>query len=370
MTPSSLSPSAICVVFPSNIERMFETFHQSPNGDFKPTFYNPFEIKHRRRTSKDQFQVLESSFLENCKPNAMVRRSLAARLGMTPRAVQVWFQNRRAKVKNLPQYAAESVGYDRHELNQSTSPANTGADVSSNVSSMASPSDPVAASTAAVRGTTKKALGRRHSMPNMAAVPKITPAHFKQLHEAIFGANGMSPNTALNYQVPLKQPQQEAQSQPMPQGQYEGTPSGYPSYYQAPSQTQLLQQKRNSVCVPPYMYPMMPQGHAGMYEQQAGVAEQAHGTGNTDLDLFLQSIITPQSQASSAQQQAYLSHMIAQADPAQLANMSDSLASFLCGPGMNQAAAPTAAGHAQSNQQMEMSNDHYLLSKYMNMNDE
>lgn len=40
-----------------NIEKMFETFQQSPSGDFKPTFYNPFEIKHRRRTTKSQFKV-------------------------------------------------------------------------------------------------------------------------------------------------------------------------------------------------------------------------------------------------------------------------------------------------------------------------
>jgi len=78
---------------------MFETFHQSPNGDFKPTHYNPFEIKHRRRTTKAQYKILERSFIENQKPSANIRRSLATKLDMTPRAVQVWFQNRRAKTK-------------------------------------------------------------------------------------------------------------------------------------------------------------------------------------------------------------------------------------------------------------------------------
>ncbi|KAI8644998.1 hypothetical protein BD408DRAFT_96571 [Parasitella parasitica] len=69
--------------------------------DFRPTFYNPFEIKHRRRTSRAQFKVLEKTFLENPKPNAAVRRWLAQKLGMTPRGVQVWFQNRRAKEKSV-----------------------------------------------------------------------------------------------------------------------------------------------------------------------------------------------------------------------------------------------------------------------------
>lgn len=69
-------------------------------GNFKTSFYNPFEIKHRKRTSRAQFKVLEKTFLENPKPNASVRRWLAQQLVMTPRGVQVWFQNRRAKEKS------------------------------------------------------------------------------------------------------------------------------------------------------------------------------------------------------------------------------------------------------------------------------
>ncbi|KAG0167487.1 hypothetical protein DFQ28_005974 [Apophysomyces sp. BC1034] len=71
--------------------------------NFKPTFYNPFEIKHRRRTSRAQFRVLEKAFQENPKPNTNVRQSLAQRLSMTPRGVQIWFQNRRAKAKSQKQ---------------------------------------------------------------------------------------------------------------------------------------------------------------------------------------------------------------------------------------------------------------------------
>ncbi|KAI8639613.1 homeobox domain-containing protein, partial [Parasitella parasitica] len=55
--------------------------------------------KHRRRTSRAQLKVLEKSFSENPKPNATVRRILAQKLDMTPRGVQIWFQNRRAKAK-------------------------------------------------------------------------------------------------------------------------------------------------------------------------------------------------------------------------------------------------------------------------------
>ncbi|KAI9258022.1 homeobox domain-containing protein, partial [Phascolomyces articulosus] len=55
--------------------------------------------KHRRRTSKQQFKILEAAFEENPKPSAPKRQALANDLGMTPRGVQIWFQNRRAKAK-------------------------------------------------------------------------------------------------------------------------------------------------------------------------------------------------------------------------------------------------------------------------------
>ncbi|SAM02841.1 hypothetical protein [Absidia glauca] len=82
---------------PSNHHQHYQSLVQK---DFMPTFYNPFETKHRRRTSRAQFKVLESSFYENSKPNGTMRRWLAVKLGMTPRSVQVWFQNRRAKAKS------------------------------------------------------------------------------------------------------------------------------------------------------------------------------------------------------------------------------------------------------------------------------
>lgn len=78
---------------------LYQSPNQNYNHDFKPTFYDPFEVKHRRRTTRAQFKVLEKTFQENPKPSATIRRLLAQRLNMTPRGVQVWFQNRRAKAK-------------------------------------------------------------------------------------------------------------------------------------------------------------------------------------------------------------------------------------------------------------------------------
>ena len=74
-----------------------------PSTSHDSRFYplNPFEIKHRRRTTKTQFRVLESTFREIPKPNATLRKQISAQLDMPVRAVQIWFQNRRAKAKAL-----------------------------------------------------------------------------------------------------------------------------------------------------------------------------------------------------------------------------------------------------------------------------
>lgn len=59
-------------------------------GDFSQTFYDPFRIKHRRRTSPPQLRVLEYHFDRNPKPDVSLRRALSEQLDMTPREVQVW----------------------------------------------------------------------------------------------------------------------------------------------------------------------------------------------------------------------------------------------------------------------------------------
>ncbi|KAJ2478893.1 hypothetical protein IWW56_003432 [Coemansia sp. RSA 2131] len=70
-------------------------------GELRPNFYNPYHVKHRRRTTKEQLQLLELTFKTTPKPSSETRKTLATRLGMTAREVQIWFQNRRAKQKNM-----------------------------------------------------------------------------------------------------------------------------------------------------------------------------------------------------------------------------------------------------------------------------
>lgn len=77
----------------------FNSFHRNSHGELKSTFFDPFEVKHRKRTSKSQLKILEKTFETNKKPDSALRNQLSEQLGMTPRSVQVWFQNRRAKQK-------------------------------------------------------------------------------------------------------------------------------------------------------------------------------------------------------------------------------------------------------------------------------
>ncbi|GMK57945.1 hypothetical protein CspeluHIS016_0407790 [Cutaneotrichosporon spelunceum] len=62
--------------------------------------YGNLEVKHRRRTTPEQLRVLEHYFGINPRPDNQLREFLAGELGITKRNVQVWFQNRRAKIKN------------------------------------------------------------------------------------------------------------------------------------------------------------------------------------------------------------------------------------------------------------------------------
>lgn len=57
-------------------------------------FYHLNQIKHRRRTTRAQLEMLEDTFVVNPKPTAVERKELGGKLDMSPRAIQVWFQNR------------------------------------------------------------------------------------------------------------------------------------------------------------------------------------------------------------------------------------------------------------------------------------
>lgn len=107
-----------------DISGMFELFDQLPNSRFKACHYNPFEVKHRRRTTAEQYRALETAFRRDSRPPLELRRQLAVELGMNNRAVQVWFQNRRAKLRAKGQTTSGQQGKragDDEELTKSAS---------------------------------------------------------------------------------------------------------------------------------------------------------------------------------------------------------------------------------------------------------
>ena len=87
-----------------------------------PAFYNyrPNEVKHRKRTTRAQTKILEEQFKSTDKPDAATRGELSVRLGMTPREVQVWFQNRRAKEKKLRAQALAALNQESEQAHAST----------------------------------------------------------------------------------------------------------------------------------------------------------------------------------------------------------------------------------------------------------
>jgi len=89
---------------------------------------DPLNKKKRQRTSPDQLAILEQIFQTDKMPNQQTRVHLADQLGMSSRRVQIWFQNKRAKVKR-------SVSKNDTECSSPNS-------LNSSSSSIASPSSP------------------------------------------------------------------------------------------------------------------------------------------------------------------------------------------------------------------------------------
>lgn len=61
----------------------------------------PVHKRKRQRTNPEQLDLLEQMFQTNTMPNQQTRVQLAAELGMSARRIQIWFQNKRAKVRRI-----------------------------------------------------------------------------------------------------------------------------------------------------------------------------------------------------------------------------------------------------------------------------
>lgn len=153
--------------------------------------------KKRTRTTPDQLRILQRAFAADPMPNSSTRLQLAKRLGMNGRAVQVWFQNRRAKAKrqdSLPNSSGNLMldyspnGADLEQLEQ---------DEGTEYSSSGSPNAEL------LRGLRPKQ--QRHSMggammgkaPSTAAVAAAAGSRRASTTAASYGHHFMPPNFGL-----------------------------------------------------------------------------------------------------------------------------------------------------------------------------
>ncbi|GAM88987.1 hypothetical protein ANO11243_070210 [Dothideomycetidae sp. 11243] len=74
----------------------------------KSTLTQQQKNQKRQRATQDQLVTLEVEFNKNPTPTALVRERIAQDINMTERSVQIWFQNRRAKIKNIARKSIEN----------------------------------------------------------------------------------------------------------------------------------------------------------------------------------------------------------------------------------------------------------------------
>lgn len=79
--------------------------------------------KKRQRTSPEQLAILETIFQTDKMPSQQTRIHLADQLGMSSRRVQIWFQNKRAKVKRGLGKSSDDIGEPSSPLDEEDSPS-------------------------------------------------------------------------------------------------------------------------------------------------------------------------------------------------------------------------------------------------------
>lgn len=97
-----------------------DTKSKNCNDEFDVCFHQP---EKKRRLSHDQVHFLEKSFEVENKLEPERKIQLAKELGLQPRQVAIWFQNRRARYKTKvleKEYGSLKASYDKLKLDYDT----------------------------------------------------------------------------------------------------------------------------------------------------------------------------------------------------------------------------------------------------------
>jgi len=154
---------------------------------FPGGFPDQHNKKKRQRTSPDQLAILEQIFQTDKMPSQQTRVQLADQLGMSSRRVQIWFQNKRAKVK-------------RGQTKSETQPSDPRDTASLSSSSGASePSSPVVPDSLPSSSTVHSLLSL--SPPNSPALvpssPSRTSRHHTPVSQIQFSLSSLAPQPML-----------------------------------------------------------------------------------------------------------------------------------------------------------------------------
>ncbi|KAG8834702.1 hypothetical protein FRC17_007608, partial [Serendipita sp. 399] len=188
------------------IQQQGSLVHRHDGTEWKQSSFYPYrpnEVKHRKRTTRQQLKVLEDTFRTTQKPDGNVRKSLALQLDMTPRNVQVWFQNRRAKDKTLAKRALKQIEDSKgRDVDSESAASELGA-----IADLVSPVDSVTATSSAAvsprhtpSGSTSpvEAVFRQH--PDPSALAEI--AHPQPLSAMISPLTSPLRHEVMTFQPP------------------------------------------------------------------------------------------------------------------------------------------------------------------------
>ncbi|EST09243.1 Homeobox domain protein [Kalmanozyma brasiliensis GHG001] len=96
-----------------------DSYEDSTDSDLPPekkklsAAFRPRGRKKRNKCTPDQLRSLEAFFEKNRNPTGRIRHELSRKLRMPERSVQVWFQNRRAKLKVVEQRGETALDSSR-----------------------------------------------------------------------------------------------------------------------------------------------------------------------------------------------------------------------------------------------------------------